>query len=153
MSSVHQLAIAIRLLLDETYCQQKEKRETRVRNEKFGFAVVCSTDLILNAESYVEDNTGVPYISNSDDNLPYKYRHMRSSIKDVRPEIYVVMEKLAASYHMSHRQIQGAITTIANDLFGHKQFGEWKMFAEQGNESPFDNNTLPSPSSSWPTER
>ena len=27
------------------------------------------------------------------------------------------------------------------------------MFAEQGNESPFDNNTLPSPSSSWPTER
>ena len=78
---------------------------------------------------------------------------MRSSIKDVRPEIYVVMEKLAASYHMSHRQIQGAITTIANDLFGHKQFGEWKMFAEQGNESPFDNNTLPSPSSSWPTER
>ena len=102
MSSVHLLAIAIRLLLDETY-QQKEKRETRVRNEKFGFAVVCSTDLIPNGESYVEDDTGVPYISNSDDNFPYEYRHMRSSIKDVRPEIYVVMEKLAASYHMSHR--------------------------------------------------
>ena len=34
MSSVHQLAIAIRLLVDETSCQQKEeKRENRLRGE------------------------------------------------------------------------------------------------------------------------
>ena len=76
-----------------------------------------------------------------------------SSIKGVRPEIYTAFYlKMASIYHMSHRQIQGAITTVANELFGRKKFGDWKMFNEKYDES-FIDNTLPFPSTARKIER
>ena len=53
---------------------------------------------------------------------------------------------------MSHRQIKDAITTVANELFGRKQFGEWKMFGEKVNTLT-DNNTLPAASNLRRTEK
>ena len=117
---------------------------------------------MLNNESFMNDNTDNIYIANeiddlknkrkyepvfdhSEDDLPYKYRHVRTSIKGVRPEIYTAYSKMASIYHMLHRQIQGAITTVANELFGRKKIGEWKMFNEKNDESFIVNNTLPFP--------
>ena len=42
---------------------------------------------------------------------------------------------------MSQSQIQGAIVTVANELFGRKEYGEWKAYCST---EPQDNNTLPS---------
>ena len=42
---------------------------------------------------------------------------------------------------MSQNQIEGSIITIANELFGRKEFGEWKLYDRL---TTSDNNTLPS---------
>ena len=82
----------------------------------------------------------IPVCEHSDDPLPSEYRHIRSSANKVKPNIYMVMEKLSSVYHMSARQVQGAITTIANDLFGRKEYGQWKTNEES---QTIDVNTLP----------
>ena len=155
--------------------QRRQKRKNRVRNENCEFTAVNIADVDLDGDSdiknnqlFVDNDAENLYIANeidepkskyeyaldhSEDDLPYKYRHVRSSVKCVKDEIYIVYEKLAAVYHMSHRQIQGAITTVANELFGRKKFGEWKMFSEQSDASIIDNNTLPFPSNARRTEK
>ena len=55
--------------------------------------------------------------SNNDD-MPDKYCHVRLGERKVREEIYTVMHHLSSKYHMSKRQIEGSIITIANMLFG-----------------------------------
>ena len=50
---------------------------------------------------------------------------------------------------MSQNQIEGSIITIANELFGRKEFGEWKLYDRL--TTP-DNNTLPSLSNIRRTE-
>lgn len=89
-------------------------------------------------------------IDSTDDELPFKYRHIRDGPRSVRPEIYFVISKLSSVYHMSEAQIEGSIVTIANELFGRKDFGEWKPYNK---ENISDNNTLPSMSNVRRTER
>ena len=42
-----------------------------------------------------------------DDDLPYKYRHMRQGLQGRRPEYYVAMNRMKAEHHMSEDQAQG----------------------------------------------
>ena len=64
----------------------------------------------------------------SSDDLPFKYRHIRDGLLNLKPEIYFVISKLSSDFHMSQNQIEGSIITIANELFGRKEFGEWKLW-------------------------
>ena len=41
----------------------------------------------------------------------------------VRSEYYIAMNKLKSELHMSEKQAQGAICTVANILFGRKDYG------------------------------
>ena len=91
-----------------------------------------------------------------DDDLPEEYRNIRRSSgrrssndgqparndgqRSVRPEIYYVAGILSSKYHMSQAQVEGAIITVANELFGRKYHGPWKIYDR---ESPQDKNTLP----------
>ena len=50
---------------------------------------------------------------------------------------------------MSRNQIEGSIITIANGLFGRKDFGEWKIYDKH---TTLDNNTLPSMTNITQTE-
>ena len=67
-------------------------------------------------------------IDDKEDYLPFKYRHVRSGLRSVRPEIYEVIHTLQSEYHLSHRQAEAAIITVANKLFGREHFGESKMY-------------------------
>ena len=67
----------------------------------------------------------------------------------MRPEFYQVASTLASKYHMSQEQIVGAVITVANELFGRKDHGEWKAY---NFESPTDKNTLPAMSNTRRTE-
>ena len=84
------------------------------------------------------------------DDLPSKYRHTRDGLRSVKPEIYRVISILSSEYHMSKNQIEGSLVTIANELFGRKEFGEWKVHDKT--KIP-DNNTLPCMSNIRRTER
>ena len=57
-------------------------------------------------------------VDNSEDDVPYRYRHIHHSIRGVRPEIYTTLTKLQSKYHMSKCQAEGAIITVVNKLFG-----------------------------------
>ena len=81
-------------------------------------------------------------VSNKDDDLPEKYRHIRLGPHSVRPEIYMTIHQLMSEYHMSKRQAFGAVCTVANNVFGRKEYGEWKPFIDK---VPTDPNTLPAP--------
>ena len=59
-----------------------------------------------------------------EDELPYKYRHIRSSFRNVRPEVYQVIAKMKSKYHMSQVQAEGAIVEIGNILFNRN----WKFY-------------------------
>ncbi len=83
------------------------------------------------------------------DELPVKYRHIREGMRSVKPEYYSTIHTLKSEYHLSERQAQGAICTVANNLFGRRKFGKWKQFE---NRTKTDNNTLPAPTNSNRTE-
>jgi len=70
------------------------------------------------------------------DDMPYKYRHVREGMRRVKPEFYKVAHCLAATYHMSRNQIEGALCTVANTLFGRN----WKPFKPN---TPLDDDSLP----------
>ena len=38
------------------------------------------------------------------------------------------MHKLKSESHLSENQAQGAIYTVANNLFGRREYGEWKQY-------------------------
>ena len=52
------------------------------------------------------------------DDMPDEYKHPHHGLRSVRTELYTVMSKLSSELHMSKRQIEGAIVTITNMLFG-----------------------------------
>ena len=101
----------------------------------------------MNLKLRKESMTSILSITRVD--LPFKYRHIRDGLRSVKPEIYFVISKLSSDFHMSQNQIEGSIITIANELFGRKEFGEWKLYDRL--TTP-DNNTLPSLSNIRRTE-
>ena len=78
-----------------------------------------------------------------DDDMPSKYRNVRLGERQVRPEIYQVIQKLKSTLHMSQAQAEGSIVEIANTVFGRNKFGPWKVFKHN---KPYDVNTLPASS-------
>ena len=65
-----------------------------------------------------------------------RYRHIRNSERGVRSEFYVLAGVLASKYHMSHHQIEGALTEVPNMLFDR----DWSTYSKHGIAT---NNTLP----------
>ena len=57
-------------------------------------------------------------VDDPEDDLPYKYRHIRTGQQSIRPEYYTVKSILQSEYHMSDHQSDGAIIVVANHLFG-----------------------------------
>lgn len=95
-------------------------------------------DEIDTSADFMPETKKVKYELNSHcEDIPECYRQVRYGPRSVRPEIYNVMQKLSAEFHMSRSQIEGSIVTIANLLFGLN----WKCF--QDNEEG-DLYTLPS---------
>ena len=79
-------------------------------------------------------------VDDPEDDLPYKYRHIRTGQQSIRPEYYTVKSILQSEYHISDHQSDGAIIVVANHLFGQKKYVEWKKYmANTGNTK----NTLP----------
>ena len=133
--------------------KRKQNRANRSRDESLDETYVkpLQLDDVFEDPSSDEDYHGSQpkktkydfseVIDDKDDNLPFAYRHIRNGERSVKKEIYIVMSTLSSVYHMSRNQIEGSIITIANELFGRKQFGEWKIYDKH--KTP-DNNTLPS---------
>ena len=62
-----------------------------------------------------------------DDDMPSKYRNVRFGERQVRPEIYQVIQKLKSTLHMSQAQAEESIVKIANTPFSRNIFGSWKV--------------------------
>ena len=62
---------------------------------------------------------------------------------------YITMHTLKSEFHLSENQAQGAICTVANNLFNRNEFGVWKRYEK---EKPPDYNTLPAPINANRTE-
>ena len=141
--------------------KRKEKRNNRTRNEQYddnsGGVVnpsienIGSEDVIkMDDDQYDQDfiddvdkklkRKYQAVIDDKDDDLPYKYRHIRHGLCSVRPQVYKVIKILQAKYHLSYEQAVGAIITISNILFGRENFGAWKAHEPNG---VCDNNTMP----------
>ena len=57
----------------------------------------------------------------------------------MQSEIYTIAE-LQCKYHLLHNQPEGAIITVANQLFGRNEFGPWQVYSW---ELESNNNILP----------
>ena len=91
------------------------------------------TDYIPDPDSYKYNYQ--PSISTEEEDMPFKYRHVRHGLRSVRPEVYEIAHTLNAEYHMSRRQIEGSFVEISK-LFGRN----WKAFEPN---TTIDNDTLP----------
>ena len=121
---------------------RKEKRKARVRNENSS-QQSATEDEIQDAvgedemHNQIEDQCDeyVPeddepskkkryayiiVLDHPDDDLPSKYRHIRSGPRSVKPEYYIVKSILMSQYHMSDEQSDVAIMVVANYLFRHQ---------------------------------
>ena len=78
----------------------------------------------------------IPLHEDENDDMPFKYRHVRHGLRSVRPEIYEAAHTLNAKYHMSRRQIEGAFIEVGK-VFGR----EWKAFSPN---DTINQDTLPS---------
>ena len=130
---------------------RKEARENRSREEHYEFIreeymlndmeeSSCQKDLMYTGDTE-EAGAKKKYdyqqeINTNDNELPFKYRHLRSSLQDVRPEVYQVIAKMKSKYHMSQVQAEGAIVEVGNILFGRN----WKFYDK---DLPTNCNTLP----------
>ena len=76
---------------------------------------------------------------NTNDDMPYRYRHLRSGLRSVRPDVYSLILKFKSKYHMSQHQAEAAVIETGNYLFGRN----WQFYDP---EKPTDDNTLPAAS-------
>ena len=68
--------------------------------------------------------------------LKNRYKTIRSGMRGVRDEVYTLFTILSSTYHMSARQIEGAICETSNILFG-------QNFKPYSPNSTIDAYTLP----------
>ena len=78
-----------------------------------------------------------------------QYQHIRHGPCSVKPEYYLTMHKLKSELHLSENQAQGATCTVANNLFGRKEYDEWKQYER---DEPTIYNNLPAISNANRTE-
>ena len=66
------------------------------------------------------DYTEIPITSETTSNtdLPEALRHIRTSVRNVRPEFYVLIDKLKSKHHLTTPQAFAAAVEVANKLFG-----------------------------------
>ena len=104
---------------------------------------------------YLGANSSNKYVFQSNmldhesDDMPPQYQHIRHGPCSVKLQSYVIMPKLKSEFHLSKNQAQGAICTVANNLFGRKKYGEWKQYER---DEPTVYNTLPVISNTNKTE-
>lgn len=128
---------------------RKLEREDRSRLEYYEFVHDDSMqdveDTCENDSTYMEPeetSKKMKYeyeevIDNDNDELPYKFRHIRTKKqRSVRPEVYQIIAKMKSKYHMSQAQAEGAIVEVANGLFNRN----WKVYDKH---SPTNRDTLP----------
>ena len=96
-------------------------------------------------EPFVKKNYDQFNSFEDDNDMPHKYRYIRSGLRSVRPEFYTCVHKLKSMYHMSQRQAEAAVVEVGNCLFGRN----WQFYDP---EKPTNPNTLPSGSNSRRTE-
>lgn len=82
-------------------------------------------------DDFQDENNSYVYnsslIDDENDDMPYRFRHIRNGPRSVRPEYYVLMHTLKPELHMSEAQAQGAIIGVSNILFGRKDFRDSNM--------------------------
>ena len=71
--------------------------------------------------------------------MPSKYRNVRFGERQVRQEIYQVIQNQKSILNMSQAQAEGSIVEIANTVFGRNKLGLCKVFKHN---KPYDVNTL-----------
>ena len=81
------------------------------------------------------------------DKLPEEFRHIRHTIKQVKPEFYTTVDKLISTNHCSKNQAVSAVITVANEMFGR----QWKHHNEDS--ASIDVDTAPSSKSIRETGR
>ena len=135
------------------------KNQNRSRNESYEnpecqeelpvAEEIADVDYIpIDDEEPVSKKGKYQYSSTTDypeDEFPAKFRHVRNGPRSVRPEIYMLINKLSSEFHMSRTQIEAAIINTSNILFGRN----WKAFKLKGDA---DCNTMPAMSSLRRTE-
>ena len=97
-----------------------------------------------NDENYVPEKKKSKYEFrdvnvNPDDDMPARYRHIRSGPRTVRPEVYATISEMQAECHLSHSQSEKVIIKVANKLFNRN----WKLY---NRDTPCDIDTLPATS-------
>ena len=93
---------------------------------------------------YLGANNSNKYVLKSnildhENDMPPQYWHIRYGPHSVKPEHFETMHKLKSELHLSENQVEGAICTVANDLFGRKEYGELKQYERA---EPTTYNTL-----------
>ena len=86
----------------------------------------CTEFIIPNNQTEEPDMVKYMYVEarrHVDDDMPSKYRNVRLGERQVRPEIYQVIQKLKSTLHMSQAQAEESIVKIANTVFGRNKFG------------------------------
>ena len=61
-------------------------------------------------------------LDDQSDDMPFRFRHIQSGLRSVRPEYYKLTHKLKSELHLSEAQVQGAIISVANILSGRQEF-------------------------------
>ena len=60
-------------------------------------------------------------LDNENDDMLPQYGNIRDRPCSIKPEYYVTMHKLKSELHLSENQQQGAICTLANNIFGRRE--------------------------------
>ncbi|KAK6171675.1 hypothetical protein SNE40_018117 [Patella caerulea] len=75
-------------------------------------------------------------ISYIGDDINTKYRHIRESVRKVRPEVFEAVDNLKSQHHMSESQAHAAVVVVGNKVFARK----WKLHNES---NVIDLDTMP----------
>lgn len=78
----------------------------------------------------------IPIEQSMSDKLPAEYRHIRRSVKNVRQEFYITIDKLMSVYHCSYSQALAGVIETGNILFDR----HWKF---NDDSSCIDLDTVP----------
>ena len=64
-------------------------------------------DILYNPSTETADEKFEVLVGDPEDDLPFKYRHVRYGLHGVRPEYYLAMNRMKSELHMSEEQAQG----------------------------------------------
>ena len=109
-------------LLERNHCSDMISDEETLTNEDEDNT--HDEDYVMNAS---KSSFNESFFESRHDDMPIRYHHIKCEERQVKPE-YLLMHVLKPNYHMSENMAQGAITEVANYLFGRKEHGRWKSY-------------------------